>query len=154
MRDKLKSLGRSFKYAFGGVLYAINNERNIRIHICMIFYVLFFALIGSVPRADFGRLVICFGLVMGMELLNTGIEKLCDAVTERKDEKIRIAKDAAAGAVLVSAVSAAACGLITFLSPDVFERIISCLCEKIYITVILVATIPLSVWFVLGWKRK
>ncbi len=154
MKDKLKGLGRSFKYAFGGVLYAVRNERNFRIHICMVFYVLFFAFIGGVPRDDFGRLVICFGLVMGMELVNTGIEKLCDAVTEQKNEKIRITKDVAAGAVLISATAAAACGLITFLSPDVFARIISCLIQRLYITAVLVATIPLAVWFVLGWKRK
>ena len=144
----------SFGYAFRGILFAAKNERNFRVHICMTVYVLVFAILGTPPRDDMARLVLCFGLVMGLELVNTAIEKLCDAVTEEKNEKIRIVKDTAAGAVLVSAIIAAAVGLITFLEKDVFNRIMGKLYASPYIAVIITVSIPLSVWFIVGRKKK
>ncbi len=144
----------SFGFAFKGIMFAAKNERNFRVHICMTVYVLIFAILGTPPRNDMARLVLCFGLVMGAELVNTAIEKLCDAVTEEKNEKIRIAKDAAAGAVLVSAIIAATVGLMTFLEVSVFERIMSNLSENPIIAVLLILSIPLSVWFIVGRKKK
>ena len=145
---------RSFGYAFSGIVNAIKNERNFRIHMCMAAYVLIFAFIGTPPRDDMARLVLCFGLVMGLELVNTSIEKLCDTVTEEENEKIKVAKDTAAGAVLVVAIISAVVGLITFLEPHVFRRIMSRLCTMPIVAVLIALSIPFAVWFIIGWKKK
>ena len=144
----------SFGYAFRGIVDAIKNERNFRIHLCMVVYVLIFAAIGTPPRDDMARLILCFGLVLSAELVNTALESVCDAVTEEKSEKIKIAKDAAAGAVLLSAIISAIVGLITFLEPDVFWRIMSKLCAVPILAVLIAFSIPLAVWFIIGRKRK
>ena len=56
-----------------------------------------------------------FGFVISLEMVNTAIENVVDLVTLEKNPKAKIAKDVAAGAVLVSAISAAIIGLIIFV---------------------------------------
>ncbi|MBQ6847249.1 MAG: diacylglycerol kinase family protein [Oscillospiraceae bacterium] len=145
---------KSFGYAARGVLYAIRNERNFRVHLCVTLYVLVFSIIGAPPRDDVARLFLCIGLVMSAELVNTALEKMCDTVTEEKNEKIKIAKDTAAGAVLISAIMATVVGLITFLNPPVFNRVVKTLSDMPYIAALIIISIPLAVWFIVGRKKK
>ena len=63
--------------------------------------------------------IILFGLVITAELINTAIETTVDIAMPRKDEKAKLAKDVAAGAVLVCAITASIIGLIIFL-PKIF----------------------------------
>lgn len=149
VKREMRSLAKSFRNAFRGVRSVARYERNFRIHICMMVYVLVFSIIGEVEKADILRFILCFGIVMAAELVNTAIELLCDAVSSRFDERIREIKDIAAGAVLVSAISAAAVGLITFFSPDVFGRVISRLISMPYVTALGILSLPLAVWFVM-----
>lgn len=153
VKREMRSLAKSFRNAFRGVRSVAKHERNFRIHMCMTFYVLVFSIIGEVSKADILRFILCFGIVMAAELVNTSIELLCDAVSGRFDERIREIKDIAAGAVLVTAISAAAVGLITFLSPDVFGRVISRLISMPYVTVLGIISLPFAVRFVMG-RRK
>jgi diacylglycerol kinase len=69
----------------------------------------------SISRLEWCAVVLSIGLVWTAELLNTGIERLGDAVTREPNELIRHAKDAAAGGVLVASITAAAVGAIVFL---------------------------------------
>ncbi len=153
VKREMRSLAKSFRNAFRGVRSVAKYERNFRIHMCMTFYVLVFSIIGEVQKADVLRFILCFGIVMAAELVNTALELLCDAVSGRFDERIREIKDIAAGAVLVTAISAAAVGLITFLSPDVFGRVISRLISMPYVTALGIISLPLAVRFVMG-RRK
>ena len=59
--------------------------------------------------------IVLFGLVITAELINTAIETTVDIVMPEKNEKAKLAKDIAAGAVLVSAIASAIIGIIIFL---------------------------------------
>ena len=63
--------------------------------------------------------IILFGLVISLELINTAIETTVDIAMPEKNEKAKLAKDVAAGAVLMSAIMAIVVGLIIFL-PKIF----------------------------------
>ena len=64
--------------------------------------------------------LILFGLIMALELVNTSVEAVVDLVTEERKPLAKIAKDTAAGAVLIAAIMAAVAGLIIFL-PKIIE---------------------------------
>ncbi|NWF61986.1 MAG: diacylglycerol kinase family protein [Fischerella sp.] len=97
----------SFKYAWCGISYAFQTQRNFRIHvvICVLTLVMsFFLHLKAVEIAVIG---ITSGLVLALELLNTAIESVVDlTVKQTYHELAKIAKDCAAGAVLVSALVA------------------------------------------------
>lgn len=105
---------KSFAYAIRGLLSVIGGERHMRIHLCFAFYVVLGGLVVGLTPAEWGVVLACCGLVMGLECLNTAIERLCDGITGKYSETIKFAKDAAAGAVLVSALFSAAAGCVIF----------------------------------------
>jgi len=148
MRREIKSIAESFKNAWNGILAVIRSERNFRIHICMIIYVVFFSLIGEVSRGDILKFMLCFGMVLAAELTNSAVELLCDVYTAEYDERIRNVKDIAAGAVLVSAIAAATVGLTVFLSHDVFWCVMDKFTAKPWILIAFLASIPISVLFI------
>ena len=77
---------------------------------------------GTVLRISAVEWMLClilFGLIMSLEMVNTALEATVDLVTQEQAPLAKIAKDAAAGAVLVSSVMAAVIGLIIFL-PKIF----------------------------------
>ncbi len=149
---EIKKLASSFRAAFSGIGLAIRNERNFRIHICFIFYVVVFAILGSVSLTKCAVIFACFGLVTAAELVNSAIELLCDAMSDRFDRAFRAIKDMAAGAVLMCAICAVVAGLLIFLEPLTFKLIFSRLFAMPYIAVAIVASVPLAVLFVV--KRR
>ncbi|MBQ9984806.1 MAG: diacylglycerol kinase family protein [Oscillospiraceae bacterium] len=154
MKRGIKSFIASFANAFRGIAAAIGGERNFRVHICMMIYVIFFSVIGEVGRAEVSRFVLCFGIVLSAELINTAIENLCDAVTEEYNLNIRKAKDVAAGAVLVSAVAAAVVGLSVFLSPDVFCLVMEKFAEMPWLLVSFLISVPIAILFIIKRGKR
>ena len=63
-----------------------------------------------------------FGLVMALEMVNTAVEAVVDLVTEERKPLAKLAKDAAAGAVLIAAIMAAIAGMIIFI-PKLLESL-------------------------------
>ena len=63
-----------------------------------------------------------FGLVMALEMVNTAVEAVVDLVTEERKPLAKLAKDAAAGAVLIAAIMAAVAGMIIFI-PKLLESL-------------------------------
>lgn len=112
------SFFRGFKYAFCGIIHCLKNERNMRFHTVAALYVLVFARFFAFSASDYLSLMLTIGGVIAAEMINTAIEELCDRVSTEYDEKIRHAKDAAAGAVLVLAVFAVINGIILFGNID------------------------------------
>ncbi|NJL03232.1 MAG: diacylglycerol kinase family protein [Spirulinaceae cyanobacterium RM2_2_10] len=100
------NLFRSFQYAWAGVRYAFVTQRNFRIHtvIASLAISLCLALqIGTTKTAVVG---LTCALVMALELLNTALESVVDlTVRNSYHELAKIAKDCAAGAVLVAAIA-------------------------------------------------
>ena len=104
MNKEIRKLSQSFRCAFRGIAQCAQTERNFRIHLSAAVYVGLFALIGRLPMAQCAILCLCFALMLGAELMNTAIERLCDRHARGYDEAVRDAKDIAAGAVLVCAL--------------------------------------------------
>lgn len=122
--EEIKRLFKSFYYAGNGVLYCIKNERNLRIHLTFITY-MFGILLSTdwfvLTRTDYAVLVVVSGLVVTAEIINTAVENSVNLASEEHTEYGRIAKDAAAGAVLAAAVFAIITGLVIMLQPEAFR---------------------------------
>jgi diacylglycerol kinase len=69
----------------------------------------------SINSQEWIAIVLCFSIVLALELVNTATEKLCDTLHPLQSEKIKLVKDILAAAVLVAAIGAAVVGLIIFL---------------------------------------
>lgn len=115
----MKKLLKSFKYAFEGIFTGIKEEQNMKVHIVIMILVIIFGIMLKISTIEWIICIVLFGLVISMELINTAIENTVDLVTKEKNEQAKIAKDVAAGAVLVSAIASAIIGLIIFI-PKIF----------------------------------
>ena len=97
----------SFKYAWAGVSYAFTTQRNFRIHTIIGTLAVSLGLFLNVSAAEMAIITLTCATVMVLELLNTAIEAVVDlTVKQTYHELAKIAKDCAAGAVLLSAIAA------------------------------------------------
>jgi diacylglycerol kinase (ATP) len=101
----------SFNYAFEGIIHVLRTQRNLRIH--------FLIVIGAaaalgVQRLELIALLLAIAFVLVAEMVNTAIEGAIDVSTTSFDPNAKLAKDVAAGAVLISAVTAIAIGYLVF----------------------------------------
>ena len=106
---------KSFGYAFSGIFTCIKKERNIKIHIAVSICVVIAGILLHISLMEWIACLILFGLIMALELVNTAIEATVDLVTEERKPLAKIAKDTAAGAVLIAAIFAAIIGLLIFV---------------------------------------
>lgn len=122
--EHYKKLFMSFVYAFRGIFRTIANERNLRIHLtCVIYMISILSLTDwfTLSRTDWAILVLCCGTVIGGEIVNTAIENAVNLASQEYTEYGKISKDAAAGAVLISAITAVIVGLIILFQPEAFK---------------------------------
>lgn len=97
----------SFKYAWAGLSYAFKTQRNFRIHTFIGIIAIGLSILLKLQPIETVVIVLTIGLVMAMELLNTAIESVVDLTVKKSYHDLaKIAKDCAAGAVLVSAMVA------------------------------------------------
>lgn len=115
MEHRHHSLGESFRYAAAGIVSVIRRERNMKIHLAVTALVIIFGFILGITRTEWLICIGLFGLVMALEAVNTAVESAVDLVTEEKRPMAKLAKDAAAGAVLIAAICAAVIGLMIFV---------------------------------------
>ena len=115
MIEKSKNVISSFKYAFQGVFSAIKTERNLKIHISIMILVIIAGIFLKISKMEWIICIILFGLVIGGEMLNSAIETVVDIAMPEINPKAKFAKDVAAGAVLIFAISSAIIGLIIFI---------------------------------------
>ncbi len=114
MKQK-KNLLYSFYYAGRGIISALKEERNLKIHIAIIIVVILAGIYFHISKAEWIICIILFGLVISLELVNTAIETTVDIAMPEKNEKAKIAKDVSAGAVLVAAIVSVIIGLMIFI---------------------------------------
>ncbi len=107
-------LNKSFGYAFEGIFNTILHERNMQIHCCVTVLVVIFGFLLHISLAEWMVCLLLFALVLSLELVNTALEAVVDLVTSERKPLAKKAKDAAAGAVLISAIIAAILGGIIF----------------------------------------
>lgn len=110
VRARVKSIG----YAVAGLIFAMRNEANMRIHCIAAIAMVAAGILLRIDANEWRWLILAIALVISGEALNTAIEQACDAIGGRS-EPIRHAKDAAAGGVLMLAIAAAAIGLCIFV---------------------------------------
>lgn len=111
---QIQRLINSSNYAIEGILYAIQTERHVKIHLIAAFTVLVFAFAIGIQKNDFIDVVLICCIVIVAEMFNTAIEVIVDMVSPHHSEGARIAKDIAAGAVLICAIAAVVIGYIIF----------------------------------------
>jgi diacylglycerol kinase (ATP) len=104
----------SFNNAFEGIIHVLRTQRNLRLHFAIAFVVLVLALIVNVEKLQLIALLISIAFVLITEMLNTALEAGIDIATTSFDPMAKLAKDIAAGAVLVAAVNALAVGYLVF----------------------------------------
>lgn len=140
---------KSLKYAFRGIVYCINNERNMRIHMVAALYVFAFSFFFEMSRARYALLFLTFALVMTAEIFNTVAEELADLAAASYHPVIRIVKDLAAGGVLVCALFAVGVGICLFWQPSRFLSILSFFCQHPAWIAVLAVSIAASLVFIL-----
>ncbi|MGH7708125.1 MAG: diacylglycerol kinase [Vulcanimicrobiaceae bacterium] len=105
---------RSFHHAFEGILYTTLTQPNMRFHLAAGAFVLFATLYLRLERFYVAIIVILIALVLAFELINTAVEAIVDLMTLAHHPLAKVAKDTAAGAVLIVALAAVVVGYLVF----------------------------------------
>ncbi len=148
----MKGLLKSFTYAGKGIFWCLKNERNMRAHFSLCVYMYAYLLVYDffvLSKTEWAIILLCNALVFSLEIVNTAVEKAVDLVTEKEHPLAKISKDAAAGAVLVSAIFSVIVGLVILLQPEAFKAMWEYYKERIYLLVILAASLVLTFMFIL-----
>ena len=148
----MKGLLKSFVYAGNGILWCIKNERNMRAHFSLCVYMYAYLLIYDffvLSKTEWAIILLCNALVFSLEIVNTAVEKAVDLATEKQNPLAKISKDAAAGAVLVSAMFSVIVGLVILLQPEAFRAMVEYYKSRLYLLVILAASLVLTFAFIL-----
>jgi len=112
----LRKFVSGFGHAGNGIRYAIRTQMNIRVHLGITVAVLLLGLYLRLSRLEMMILVLTIMIVLAAEMFNTAIETVVDLISPEYHPLAKIAKDVAAGAVLVCAVGAVAVGILIFVS--------------------------------------
>jgi diacylglycerol kinase (ATP) len=106
---------KSFHYAFNGIAYVLKTQHNLWIHLVATLLAVSLGFIFSISQNEWIVIIICIGIVLALETMNTSIELLCDARFPDYDKRAERIKDTAAGAVFIVAMASLVVGLIIFL---------------------------------------
>jgi len=106
---------KSFVYAWRGILHVFRTQRNFRIHLAVAVLVLLAGVGVGMTSLELALLALTIALVLVAEVINTGVEAAVDLVTLDHEPRAEIAKDVAAGAVLLSAVFSVVVGILVFV---------------------------------------
>lgn len=123
--SRLKKHAVSFKYALKGLYFVLSGQTNFKIHLAAAILVVLFGLYFGLSQVEWLVLTLTIFLVLICEALNTALELVTDGLkehkkTQRDDKLIELAKDVAAGAVLLASLNAVIVGVIIFL-PKLFS---------------------------------
>jgi diacylglycerol kinase (ATP) len=111
----------SFNFAFEGIIHVLRTQRNMRIHFVVAVVVLVTAVWMGVSKLELIALLLAIAFVFITEMINSAIEQAIDVATTSFDPLAKLAKDVAAGAVLIATVNAVAIGYLVF-SGEVADR--------------------------------
>lgn len=148
----LKSILRSFYYAFRGIGKMIQTERNFRIHMTAILYVIIFAFFYGLDGTQWAILCLTLGLVPSLEIVNSAIENAVDIKTREQNPNARIAKDFAAAAVLISAISSVAVAISLFSEKEKLLNAFRIALTPPWLLIIAASVFPIFL-FIRGGKK-
>jgi undecaprenol kinase/diacylglycerol kinase (ATP) len=115
MKTTTQPLAKAFTHAFNGLFYFFRKDRNGKIHLSMTIIVALAGWFFGISTTEWIMLLLCFSLVIGLEMSNHALEKLADAAHPEKHPLVGIAKDVAAAAVLWAAIISVIIGLLIFI---------------------------------------
>lgn len=137
--EKNTNLIKTFNYAIDGIIYTLKSQRNMKIHYTIAILVLFLTLFLNLSRIEIIAVFFSISLVILSEMFNTAIEKTVDLVTTEYSPLAKIAKDVAAGAVLVSALNSIMVAYLVFfdrLNPSTLSLLIKIKNQDVHVTII------------------
>lgn len=102
---KVRKLIESFNFAFEGIIYALKTQRNMKIHFFVSIVVLTMSLFFDLSRMEILILFLTITMVIIAEMINTAVEAAIDLITDKYHLFAKIAKNVAAGAVLIAAIN-------------------------------------------------
>lgn len=111
---------KSFRFAINGLRLSLHEQLNIKIQIAVAVGVIVFGFYFDISRAEWIALLLCIGLVLSLEMVNTALEDLVDLVKPEFNPIAGKIKDIAAAAVLFASVIAAIVGMLVFY-PYIFH---------------------------------
>ena len=149
----MKKFLKGFVYAWQGIKTCAKEERNFRFHLVVAFHLFLYLPFFDLTRGEACLIIILCGLVIALEALNSAIERGIDA-TGVYNARAGAAKDAAAGAVLIGAITAAACGFILLWQPEAFAAIWRFYAGKPWAAAAQAAGIAAGAVFIKGKKNK
>jgi diacylglycerol kinase len=120
----MRRLFKSFAFALTGIWETCKSERNFRIHAIAMILAIILGLYLGLSIQDWGLVMLSIGFVLVAELFNTAVERLGDETANgRQRQRVKQAKDIAAGAVLIAALTALAVGILFLFIPFVKKMI-------------------------------
>jgi diacylglycerol kinase len=122
MKRYIKSRILSFHYALQGWAYVLKNEPNARIHAFVTIAVLIVSFWLHLPARDWAIILLAILLVWAAEFFNTAIESIVDLASPNPHPLAKTAKDVAAAAVLIAALTSILIGLL-ILAPPLWEKL-------------------------------
>lgn len=111
---KARTLAESFFYAISGILYAFKTQRNIKIHFMVAILIIIISFLLKLNTIELLIVFLTIAMVLTAEMINTAIEAVVDMFTQEYHPLGRVAKNVAAGAVLISALNAVIVGYLIF----------------------------------------
>lgn len=118
IKNNLRTLNKSFLYAYRGIRHCILHERNMRIHLSVMVLVISFSYTFKVDKLELIALLFCIGLVISCEMINTAIETMINLYTPNYNNLAKITKDVSAGAVLITAIMSVFVGGLIFFDKE------------------------------------
>ena len=111
---RARTLLESFNFAVEGIIHVVRTQRNMRIHLLAAVIVLVAAIWVGVSKLELIALLLAIAFVFITEMINSALEQAIDVATTSFDPLAKLAKDVAAGAVLIATVNAIAIGYLVF----------------------------------------
>lgn len=153
--NKNKSVLKSFKNAWCGLISPFKEERNLRFHFVIANLIVLFSYYFGISKLEWAVLIITISMVIAAELINTAIENAVDTATLEYSDLAKKAKDTAAGVVLFVAVISVIVGIVLFLD---YEKIINTLTYIISTPKALIISLGLFIFDILfliyGGRKK
>lgn len=109
-----KNFFKAFKFSISGIFYAISTQRNLKIQLVFACIAILLGIFLKISYIEWALLVLTIMFVFFAEMVNTAIESVVDLCTEEFNEKAKIAKDVAAGAVLITSINSIIIGILIF----------------------------------------
>ena len=122
-RARDKRLVDSFNFAIEGLISSLKNEKHMKVHILAAIIIVILAIIINASKVEILIISLSVSFVLITELINTAVEAIVDLVSPERHPLAKLAKDVAAGAVLVAAINALCVGYLLFYDKllDIFD---------------------------------